>query len=54
MIGYDPPANAAPNVNDPQGGDATVDAGMFYVIFSDAVQCSKGLLVNLIRGMPGI
>ncbi|XP_074477183.1 myoferlin-like isoform X1 [Sebastes fasciatus] len=27
VIGYDPPANAAPNVNDPQAGDATVDAG---------------------------
>uniref|UniRef100_A0A8C3GBK7 Myoferlin n=1 Tax=Cyclopterus lumpus TaxID=8103 RepID=A0A8C3GBK7_CYCLU len=28
VIGYDPPANAAPNLNDPQAGDATVDAGM--------------------------
>ncbi|XP_037611171.1 myoferlin-like isoform X3 [Sebastes umbrosus] len=27
VIGYDPPANAAPNVNDPQAGDASVDAG---------------------------
>ncbi|XP_034414037.1 myoferlin-like isoform X4 [Cyclopterus lumpus] len=27
VIGYDPPANAAPNLNDPQAGDATVDAG---------------------------
>ncbi|XP_070708516.1 myoferlin-like [Pempheris klunzingeri] len=27
VIGYDPPANAAPNPNDPQAGDATVDAG---------------------------
>uniref|UniRef100_A0A8C3AXU1 Myoferlin n=1 Tax=Cyclopterus lumpus TaxID=8103 RepID=A0A8C3AXU1_CYCLU len=25
VIGYDPPANAAPNLNDPQAGDATVD-----------------------------
>ncbi len=29
VVGYDPPANAAPNLNDPQAGDATVDAGMF-------------------------
>ncbi|GAA6227910.1 myoferlin-like [Lates japonicus] len=27
VIGYDPPANAVPNPNDPQAGDATVDAG---------------------------
>ncbi|XP_056286626.1 myoferlin-like isoform X1 [Pseudoliparis swirei] len=27
VIGYDPPANAAPNLNDPQAGDSTVDAG---------------------------
>ncbi|XP_029311419.1 LOW QUALITY PROTEIN: myoferlin-like [Cottoperca gobio] len=27
VIGYDPPANAAPNLNDPQAGDTTVDAG---------------------------
>ncbi|XP_026206806.1 myoferlin-like isoform X3 [Anabas testudineus] len=27
VIGYDPPANAAPNPNDPQAGDATVDGG---------------------------
>ncbi|XP_078135621.1 myoferlin-like isoform X2 [Sander vitreus] len=27
VIGYDPPANAAPNLNDPLAGDATVDAG---------------------------
>ncbi|XP_044194444.1 myoferlin-like isoform X5 [Thunnus albacares] len=27
VVAYDPPANAAPNPNDPQGGDATVDAG---------------------------
>uniref|UniRef100_A0A671U1H0 Myoferlin n=1 Tax=Sparus aurata TaxID=8175 RepID=A0A671U1H0_SPAAU len=27
VIGYDPPPNAAPNLNDPQAGDATVDAG---------------------------
>ncbi|KAK2820769.1 hypothetical protein Q5P01_023728 [Channa striata] len=27
VIGYDPPANALPNPNDPQAGDATVDAG---------------------------
>ncbi|XP_023128999.2 myoferlin isoform X1 [Amphiprion ocellaris] len=26
VIGYDPPANAAPNPNDPQAGDAAVDA----------------------------
>ncbi|XP_068440047.1 myoferlin-like isoform X2 [Clinocottus analis] len=26
VIGYDPPANAAPNLNDPHAGDATVDA----------------------------
>uniref|UniRef100_A0A8C3AXA5 Myoferlin n=1 Tax=Cyclopterus lumpus TaxID=8103 RepID=A0A8C3AXA5_CYCLU len=31
VIGYDPPANAAPNLNDPQAGDATVDAGMLWV-----------------------
>uniref|UniRef100_A0A4W6DL90 Myoferlin n=1 Tax=Lates calcarifer TaxID=8187 RepID=A0A4W6DL90_LATCA len=29
VIGYDPPANAVPNPNNPQAGDATVDAGMF-------------------------
>ena len=29
VVAYDPPANAPPNPNDPQGGDATVDAGMF-------------------------
>lgn len=29
MIGYDPPANSAPNLNDPQAGDATADAGTF-------------------------
>lgn len=28
MIGYDPPANAAPDLNDPQAGDATTDAGI--------------------------
>lgn len=28
VIGYDPPANAAPNPNDPQAGDATTDASM--------------------------
>ncbi|XP_028332942.1 myoferlin-like isoform X1 [Gouania willdenowi] len=27
VIGYDPPANAAPNPNDPQAGDVTVDSG---------------------------
>ncbi|XP_072229894.1 myoferlin-like isoform X2 [Leuresthes tenuis] len=27
VVAYDPPANAPPNPNDPQGGDATVDAG---------------------------
>ncbi|CAK6964083.1 myoferlin-like [Scomber scombrus] len=27
VIAYDPPANAVPNPNDPQAGDATVDAG---------------------------
>ncbi|KAM9837553.1 myoferlin-like [Aulostomus maculatus] len=27
VIGYDAPANAAPNPNNPQAGDATVDAG---------------------------
>ncbi|XP_067344047.1 myoferlin-like isoform X2 [Channa argus] len=27
VIGYDPPANAPPNPNDPQAGDAAVDAG---------------------------
>ncbi|XP_042253888.1 myoferlin-like isoform X8 [Thunnus maccoyii] len=27
VVAYDPPANAAPNPNDPQAGDATVDAG---------------------------
>ncbi|XP_065805381.1 myoferlin isoform X2 [Labrus bergylta] len=27
MVSYDPPANAALNPNDPQSGDATVDAG---------------------------
>ncbi|XP_028288019.1 myoferlin-like isoform X2 [Parambassis ranga] len=27
VIGYDPPANAAPNPSDPQAGNATVDAG---------------------------
>ncbi|XP_073345751.1 myoferlin isoform X3 [Pagrus major] len=27
LIGYDPPPNAAPNLNDPQAGDATMDAG---------------------------
>ncbi|XP_032358035.1 myoferlin isoform X2 [Etheostoma spectabile] len=27
VIGYDPPPNAAPNLNDPLAGDATVDAG---------------------------
>ncbi|TNN74621.1 Myoferlin [Liparis tanakae] len=27
VIGYDPPANAAPNLNDPEAGDSTVDAG---------------------------
>ncbi|XP_045925077.1 myoferlin-like [Micropterus dolomieu] len=27
VIGYDPPASAVPNPNDPQAGDATVDAG---------------------------
>ncbi|XP_042364022.1 myoferlin-like isoform X2 [Plectropomus leopardus] len=27
VIGYDPPASATPNLNDPQAGDATVDAG---------------------------
>lgn len=29
VIGYDPPANAASNPNDPQAGDATLGAGMF-------------------------
>lgn len=28
MIGYDPPANAAPDLNDPEAGDATTDAGI--------------------------
>lgn len=28
-IGYDPPANAAPNLNDPDTGDAAADAGTF-------------------------
>ncbi|KAI3365598.1 hypothetical protein L3Q82_010680 [Scortum barcoo] len=27
VVGYDPPASAAPNLNDPQAGDATVVAG---------------------------
>lgn len=27
VISYDAPANAAPNPNDPQAGDATVDSG---------------------------
>uniref|UniRef100_A0A8C4NYP4 C2 domain-containing protein n=1 Tax=Dicentrarchus labrax TaxID=13489 RepID=A0A8C4NYP4_DICLA len=27
VVGYDPPANAPPNPNDPQAGDTTVDAG---------------------------
>ncbi|KAM8729757.1 myoferlin-like [Acanthopagrus schlegelii] len=27
VIGYDPPPNAVPNLNDPQAGDATMDAG---------------------------
>lgn len=27
MIGYDPPANAAPDLNDPDAGDAAADAG---------------------------
>ncbi|KAM4524313.1 myoferlin-like isoform 1-T1 [Odontesthes bonariensis] len=27
VVAYDPPANAPPNPNDPQDGDATVDAG---------------------------
>lgn len=31
MIGYDPPANAAPNLNDPDAGDATVDTGMLIL-----------------------
>lgn len=31
MIGYDPPAGAT-NPNDPQAGDSTVDAGVFFVI----------------------
>lgn len=28
MIGYDPPAGSTPNPNDPQDGNATVDAGI--------------------------
>lgn len=38
MIGYDPPPNAAPNLNDPQAGDATVDAGMFMIMHYSAVK----------------
>lgn len=37
MIGYDPPANSAPDPNDPQAGDAAMDAGMFAHILSEAV-----------------
>ena len=28
MIGYDPPASSAPDPNDPQAGNAAVDAGI--------------------------
>lgn len=28
MIGYEPPANSAPDPNDPQDGNTTVDAGI--------------------------
>lgn len=28
MIGYEPPANSAPDPNDPQDGDTTVDTGI--------------------------
>lgn len=47
MIGYDPPANSTPNPNDPQAGDATVDAGIFYLILNEAVQCGKGFSCQL-------
>lgn len=30
-IGYDPPANAAPNLNDADAGDAAADAGTFIL-----------------------
>lgn len=29
VIAYNSPANAAPNPNDPQAGDAALDAGTF-------------------------
>lgn len=29
-IGYDPPANAAPNLNDPDAGDTAADAGTYF------------------------
>ena len=32
VIGYDPPANFAPNPNDSQEGDSTVDAGVLFLV----------------------
>uniref|UniRef100_A0A3Q4AGS0 C2 domain-containing protein n=1 Tax=Mola mola TaxID=94237 RepID=A0A3Q4AGS0_MOLML len=48
MIGYDPPANSAPDPNDPQAGDAAMDAGMFAHILSEAYNVSKGCLGQLL------
>lgn len=43
MIGYDPPAGSVPDPNDPQAGDATVDAGNFlFLIANKAGWRSKG------------
>lgn len=47
MIGYDPPANAAPNLNDPDAGDATVDAGT--LIYFTKRQCIAIRSVNVVH-----
>ena len=48
VIGYDPPPNAVPNLNDPQAGDATMDAGMFIIMHFNAVKIDSSLVRWLI------
>uniref|UniRef100_A0A8C4NYT4 C2 domain-containing protein n=1 Tax=Dicentrarchus labrax TaxID=13489 RepID=A0A8C4NYT4_DICLA len=46
VVGYDPPANAPPNPNDPQAGDTTVDAGIHS---STLILCFFQIRVRIIQ-----
>lgn len=52
VISYDPPANAIPNPNDPQAGDATVDAGEFFQFSVMPYKVDSSPLVCLIHAHP--